>query len=288
MVTVRSGRARVAGARGRGPRAVHRAPARRHDQRQRDRGGAGRAGVPRRERHRRASSTASSPTGRASSPGWTARGRAATLTMMGHLDVVPADAGEWSVPPFAGVVKDGFVWGVGATDMKNQVAAEAVALARLKRSGAAVRRHRQVRRHGRRGGRRVLRRAVALRAPPGRAARRLPPQRGHGRPLAAGGRPQGVPARRRREGVRAVPHPHPRPRRPRVGAREGAQRRDRPGARRHGARPRRPAGDRLGHDGALHRRARARRASSPRASRTRPRRAPPAPSCAGSTRSWPV
>jgi acetylornithine deacetylase/succinyl-diaminopimelate desuccinylase-like protein len=58
------------------------------------------------------------------------------LTLMGHLDVVPADAGEWSVPPFAGVVKDGFVWGVGATDMKNQVAAEAVALARLKRSGA--------------------------------------------------------------------------------------------------------------------------------------------------------
>ncbi len=60
-----------------------------------------------------------------------------TLTMMGHLDVVPADAVEWSVPPFGGVVKDGYVWGVGSTDMKNQVAAEAVALARLKRSGAA-------------------------------------------------------------------------------------------------------------------------------------------------------
>lgn len=60
-----------------------------------------------------------------------------TLTMMGHLDVVPTDAGEWSVPPFAGVIKDGFVWGAGATDMKNQVAAEAVALARLKRAGAA-------------------------------------------------------------------------------------------------------------------------------------------------------
>lgn len=59
-----------------------------------------------------------------------------TLTMMGHLDVVPADAREWSVPPFAGVVKDGYVWGCGAVDMKNQVAAEAVALARLKRSGA--------------------------------------------------------------------------------------------------------------------------------------------------------
>jgi len=59
-----------------------------------------------------------------------------TLTYMGHMDVVPADAAEWSVPPFGGVVKDGYVWGCGATDMKNQVAAEAVALARLKRSGA--------------------------------------------------------------------------------------------------------------------------------------------------------
>ena len=59
-----------------------------------------------------------------------------TLTLTGHLDVVPADAGEWSVPPFAGVIKDGYVWGCGATDMKNQVAAEAVALARLKRSGS--------------------------------------------------------------------------------------------------------------------------------------------------------
>ncbi|MFA4965267.1 MAG: M20/M25/M40 family metallo-hydrolase [Thermoleophilia bacterium] len=58
------------------------------------------------------------------------------LALMGHMDVVPADAGEWSVPPFAGVVRDGYVWGCGATDMKNQLAAEAVALARLKRSGA--------------------------------------------------------------------------------------------------------------------------------------------------------
>ncbi len=61
-----------------------------------------------------------------------------TLTLMGHLDVVPADAAEWSVPPFGGVVKDGYVWGCGATDMKNQVAAQAVALARLKRSGAGL------------------------------------------------------------------------------------------------------------------------------------------------------
>jgi len=59
-----------------------------------------------------------------------------TLVLMGHLDVVPADEGEWTVPPFGGVVKDGYVWGCGATDMKNQVAAEAVAVARLARAGA--------------------------------------------------------------------------------------------------------------------------------------------------------
>jgi acetylornithine deacetylase/succinyl-diaminopimelate desuccinylase-like protein len=52
------------------------------------------------------------------------------------MDVVPADAAEWSVPPFSGAVKDGYVWGCGAVDMKNQVAAEAVAVARLARSGA--------------------------------------------------------------------------------------------------------------------------------------------------------
>ena len=59
-----------------------------------------------------------------------------TLVLMGHLDVVPADEDEWTVPPFGGVVKGGYVWGCGATDMKNQVAAEAVAVARLARAGA--------------------------------------------------------------------------------------------------------------------------------------------------------
>jgi acetylornithine deacetylase/succinyl-diaminopimelate desuccinylase-like protein len=41
------------------------------------------------------------------------------LLVHGHLDVVPADAGEWSVDPFAGEVKDGYVWGRGAIDMKD-------------------------------------------------------------------------------------------------------------------------------------------------------------------------
>ncbi len=41
------------------------------------------------------------------------------LLVHGHLDVVPADASEWSVDPFAGEIKDGFLWGRGAIDMKD-------------------------------------------------------------------------------------------------------------------------------------------------------------------------
>lgn len=41
------------------------------------------------------------------------------LVLHGHLDVVPANAEDWSVDPFGGVVKDGALWGRGAVDMKN-------------------------------------------------------------------------------------------------------------------------------------------------------------------------
>ncbi|MFF9407469.1 M20/M25/M40 family metallo-hydrolase [Streptomyces anandii] len=41
------------------------------------------------------------------------------LLVHGHLDVVPARAGDWSVHPFSGEVRDGVVWGRGAVDMKN-------------------------------------------------------------------------------------------------------------------------------------------------------------------------
>jgi acetylornithine deacetylase/succinyl-diaminopimelate desuccinylase-like protein len=41
------------------------------------------------------------------------------LLFHGHLDVVPADADEWSVDPFAGEQKDDYVWGRGAVDMKH-------------------------------------------------------------------------------------------------------------------------------------------------------------------------
>ena len=41
------------------------------------------------------------------------------LVLHGHLDVVPANANDWSVDPFSGLIKDGFIWGRGAVDMKD-------------------------------------------------------------------------------------------------------------------------------------------------------------------------
>lgn len=40
------------------------------------------------------------------------------LVLLHHMDVVPADASRWPVDPFAAEVKDGFLYGRGAVDMK--------------------------------------------------------------------------------------------------------------------------------------------------------------------------
>jgi len=61
-------------------------------------------------------------------------GRGALL-VHGHLDVVPADATEWTVHPFSGEVRDGFVWGRGAVDMKGAVAMALATARRFKREG---------------------------------------------------------------------------------------------------------------------------------------------------------
>jgi acetylornithine deacetylase/succinyl-diaminopimelate desuccinylase-like protein len=61
---------------------------------------------------------------------------APSLMLLGHTDVVPAPADRWRHPPFAGVLDDdGYVWGRGALDMKNEVATRAVATAAIARSG---------------------------------------------------------------------------------------------------------------------------------------------------------
>ena len=59
-----------------------------------------------------------------------------SLAFVGHSDVVPADPRDWTHPPFGAVVDDtGYLWGRGAVDMKNEVAARAAAMASLARSG---------------------------------------------------------------------------------------------------------------------------------------------------------
>ncbi len=59
-----------------------------------------------------------------------------SLAFVGHLDVVPADARDWTHPPFAAVVDDdGYLYGRGAVDMKGEVAARTVAMARLAAEG---------------------------------------------------------------------------------------------------------------------------------------------------------
>ena len=59
-----------------------------------------------------------------------------SLALCGHTDVVPAEEPDWTHPPFAGHVdEEGWLWGRGAVDMKNQTATRAVAMAILARSG---------------------------------------------------------------------------------------------------------------------------------------------------------
>jgi len=60
------------------------------------------------------------------------------IVLASHLDVVPVPeetAGEWDVDPFAGVIRDGFVWGRGAIDDKSSVIGFLEAIERLLASG---------------------------------------------------------------------------------------------------------------------------------------------------------
>jgi acetylornithine deacetylase/succinyl-diaminopimelate desuccinylase-like protein len=57
------------------------------------------------------------------------------LLIHGHLDVVPADASEWTRHPFSGEVADGYLWGRGAVDMKGMVAMTLAVARQLKRDG---------------------------------------------------------------------------------------------------------------------------------------------------------
>lgn len=60
------------------------------------------------------------------------------IILLNHMDVVTSDASHWRVPPFSGEIKDGYVWGRGAQDMKDEGLAQLVAMVMLKREKVAL------------------------------------------------------------------------------------------------------------------------------------------------------
>jgi acetylornithine deacetylase/succinyl-diaminopimelate desuccinylase-like protein len=55
------------------------------------------------------------------------------IVLLNHMDVVTSDAAHWKVPPFSGEIKDGWLWGRGAQDMKDEGLAQLVVMVMLKR-----------------------------------------------------------------------------------------------------------------------------------------------------------
>ena len=60
------------------------------------------------------------------------------IALVHHMDVVPATASTWSVPPYSGEIRDGFVYGRGALDMKSEGIAQLMAVVALKRGGVPL------------------------------------------------------------------------------------------------------------------------------------------------------
>ena len=60
------------------------------------------------------------------------------IALVHHIDVVPADARYWEVDPYSGTIKDGYVWGRGALDMKGEGIVHLMAMLALKRSGVPL------------------------------------------------------------------------------------------------------------------------------------------------------
>jgi len=70
----------------------------------------------------------------------TGDGSAGPLVLLNHTDVVPVEREFWSVEPFGGEVRDGYVWGRGALDMKGMGIFELMAVLLLKRLGLSLKR----------------------------------------------------------------------------------------------------------------------------------------------------
>jgi acetylornithine deacetylase/succinyl-diaminopimelate desuccinylase-like protein len=62
------------------------------------------------------------------------------IVLLNHTDVVPHNPEFWSANPFGGIIRDGFVFGRGALDMKSLGMAQFITLLTLKRARAALKR----------------------------------------------------------------------------------------------------------------------------------------------------
>jgi acetylornithine deacetylase/succinyl-diaminopimelate desuccinylase-like protein len=67
-------------------------------------------------------------------------GAARPLVLLNHMDVVLASPEYWQVDPFSGTVRDGYVWGRGALDMKGEGIVQLMTLLVLKRAGVSLKR----------------------------------------------------------------------------------------------------------------------------------------------------
>jgi acetylornithine deacetylase/succinyl-diaminopimelate desuccinylase-like protein len=60
------------------------------------------------------------------------------IALVHHMDVVTATAKDWAVDPFGGEIREGYVWGRGAIDMKGHGIIQLMALVALKRAGVRL------------------------------------------------------------------------------------------------------------------------------------------------------
>jgi acetylornithine deacetylase/succinyl-diaminopimelate desuccinylase-like protein len=67
-------------------------------------------------------------------------GKNRSVLLLSHIDVVPAEKGRWEVDPFAGVIKDGYLYGRGTLDDKFMGIIEMMAVLILKREGIPLKR----------------------------------------------------------------------------------------------------------------------------------------------------
>ena len=62
------------------------------------------------------------------------------LLMLNHMDTVPVDRSGWSVDPFKGIKKNGYIYGRGALDMKNFGIVQLMSMILLKRNNVPLER----------------------------------------------------------------------------------------------------------------------------------------------------